>query len=435
MSEETEEQKKSNTKWIIGAVLAIVLMLVTAALLIPVFFTAIIAGNSTLENNGCYANISTADNGGGADGVTGGSKLGESGYTDEQLDNARTIDKTAADLGLSGKASEIAITAAFGESTLFNLNYGDEGAGVKNPDGSATTSKGLFQQQTSMGWGTVEQVTNPVYATTSFLTGKKHNGIGGGLVSIAGWENMDRTSAIHAVQGNADPMHYARYYTNADEVMDIIGVDRNRPADEAKQEKWKKGELADSHDDSGAQTVSEKCTSNKGGKTTTVAGKEAKNTYPWGEYGDGGVVTPPGSWTADPMGFFYGECTSFASWKVNEAMGGSKDNIIFSNSYGGHRKGNGAEWKAAWEASGWQVSDKPVPGAVAWWDANGGEGVGSAGHVAYVTDVTDDGKAIIEEYNNSYYAPPGHKYNVRPQPVDPSEVNAFLYPPPSEKGK
>ncbi|MEV7801160.1 CHAP domain-containing protein [Microbacterium foliorum] len=434
MSTPAENQDSNTLKWVIGAAITLVGLLIAAIALFPVSFLFFFGNaDSNGLNNSCYSAESISNAVAGSDGITSQPKLGATGYTEEQLNNARIIDKTAADLGLSGKASEIAITAAFGESTLFNLDYGDEGAGVKNPDGSATTSKGLFQQQTSTGWGTIEQVTDPVYATTSFLTGQKHNGIGGGLVSIAGWETMERTQAIHRVQANADPTHYARFYSNADEVMDIIKVDRNRPADESKQEKWKKGNLADSKSadviTAGNSTTNCNSTS-KEGKAVTVAGKEAKNTYAWGEYGDGGIVTPPGSWKEDPMGFYYGECTSFVSWKLNEDMGGTKDNIIFNNMYGGHKKGNGYEWKAAWEASGWKVSNVPVPGAVAWWGQNGAEGVGSSGHVAYVADVTDDGKAIIEEYNNSYYAPPGHKYNVRPQPVDPSQVNAFLYPPP-----
>lgn len=418
--------------WIIGAIIALVILLLSALALFPLMFTMMFGNTQAtgVGDRGCYAVNTVGDSESLPDGITSQPKLGAGGYAEEQLENARIIDQTAADLGLSGQASVVAITAAFGESTLFNLGYGDEIHNVRNPDGSLTTSKGLFQQQTSTGWGTVEQVTNPVYATTSFLTGPKHDGVSGGLMSISGWESMERTQAIHRVQSNADPTHYARFYTNADEVIDIIGVDRNRPADESKQEQWRKGNPVDTSSGDTQNIGLNGCSTNKG-ETTTVAGKEAKNTYPWGEYGDGGPVTPPGIWIADPMGFFYGECTSFASWKVNEAMGGTKDNIIFNNSYGGHRKGNGAEWRAAWEASGWQVSDKPVPGAVAWWGAYGGEGLGEAGHVAYVADVTEDGKAIIEEYNNSYYAPPGHRYNVRPQPVDPSEVNAFLYPPPA----
>lgn len=424
-------RNSSNTsKWALGAIGA-VLLLIAGIAAAPLGLILIFGGSTnTLQSDyGCYSTQTIGRTGN--DGITIPPDLGEGRYTDEQLKHARIIDQTAADLGLPGTASVVAITAAFGESTLYNLGYGDEGHGVTNPDGSPTTSKGLFQQQTSTGWGTVEQVMDPVYATTSFLIGPKHNGPGG-LVSVQGWESMERTMAIHKVQKNADPLHYARSYAHADKIVEIIGVDVNRPADEAKQEAWKTASFTPKTDNSTTNNIN--CNNTKDGATTVVAGKEAKNTYPWGEYGDSlGIVTHPSSWAIDPMNFYYGECTSFVSWKINEALGGTKDNIIFNNAYGktGQPKGNGYEWKSAWEAEGWKISDKPVPGAVAWWGSYGGEGIGQAGHVAYVADVTEDGKAIIEEYNNAYYAPPGHRYNVRPEPVDPSQVNAFLYPPPA----
>lgn len=428
-NENQEQNRKRKTALTITAILATIATLLTLITAAPVAFLLFFAPAPTLQSSqSCYSTQTVGNTK--TDGLTTQPILGKEGYTDEQLNNARIIDQTAADLGLPGAATIIAITAAFGESTLYNLNHGDEDDGVTNQDGSPTTSKGLFQQQTSTGWGTVEQVMDPVYATTSFLIGPQHNGTGG-LMSIQGWESMERTQAIHLVQRNADPLHYTRSYANADEVIRIIGADTNRPADPKKQEAWKNANFTPTTNNQNTTTIS--CNPNTDGQTTIVAGKEAKNTYPWGEYGDNlGIVTPPGQWTADPMNFYYGECTSFASWKVNEAMGGTKDNIIFHNGYGktGIRKGNGYEWKAAWEAEGWKISDKPVPGAVAWWNSYGAEGIGEAGHVAYVADVTEDGKAIIEEYNNAYYAPPGHRYNVRPQPVDPTQVNAFLYPPP-----
>lgn len=422
--------RTTKNRWIIATALTTITLIAITLLASPLGLILLFSNNSnpTLPNNNSCYNTQTIGNTS-TDGLTTQPTLGPNGYSEEQLNNARIIDQTAADLGLPGSASVIAITAAFGESTLYNLGYGDEIHGVTNSDGTLTTSKGLFQQQTSMGWGTVEQVTNPTYATTSFLLGPKHNGTGG-LVSIQGWETMERTNAIHAVQRNADPLHYTRSYANADEIIQILNIDTNRPANEEKQATWKNADFTPT---TTSETTTINCGPNTDGETTTVAGKEARNSYPWGEYGDSlGIVTPPNSWAVDPMNFYYGECTSFVSWKLNEALGGTKDNIIFNNSYGktGIRKGNGYEWKTAWEAEGWKISDKPVPGAVAWWGPYGAEGIGSAGHVAYVADVTEDGKAIIEEYNNAYYAPPGHRYNVRPQPVDPTEVNAFLYPPP-----
>lgn len=145
---------------------------------------------------------------------------------EEQIANAKTIDATAAKLGLSGQASRIAIIAALGESSLINIDYDDD---ATNPDGSTADGGGLFQQQPSQGWGTWEQIMDPEYATTSFLTGAKHDR-SGGLVAVEGWESLEPTVAIHRVQINADEQHYARYYTQADEIIAAAGIDVSRPA-------------------------------------------------------------------------------------------------------------------------------------------------------------------------------------------------------------
>lgn len=148
---------------------------------------------------------------------------------DEQVDNARAIDQAAQELGLSGQASRVAIIAAYGESTLFNLDYGDN---ATNPDGTIADSLGLFQQQPSQGWGTVAQVMDPVYAATSFFAGPGHDGRGG-LMAVSGWSAMEPTRAIHLVQINADPNHYARYYAAADAIIAAAGIDISRPASAA----------------------------------------------------------------------------------------------------------------------------------------------------------------------------------------------------------
>ena len=422
-----EEQQGSPVKKIIGVLAAVVLTgIVIPTVLLMVTLMGLLGGGAAVEAS-CTSNGAV----GGSSGITdpNSGPAAPANVQKEQLENAKKIDQAAKKLGLPGKASRIAIIAAYGESDLINIGYGDEVKGVKNPDGSATTSKGLFQQQTSMGWGTVAQVTDPEYATTSFLTGPKHDGAAG-LVSVPGWETGEPTQIIHKVQANADPNHYASYYAPADKVIKDAGIDVDAAGDDSKQGEWKnkaaQPDATNKADGSSAGgTGCSSDTGSKGGKPGQP-GKSGngKDTYPWADLAPG-----PGVYNEDPQGFYYGECTSYASWKVNETMGGSKDNIIFNNGYGGHQKGNASTWKAAWEQSGWEVSKTPKAGSVAWWGENGGPGIGSAGHVAWVDEVKPDGKIIISEYNNSYYGPPGHKYSVRPEPVDPSEVNAFLYPP------
>lgn len=194
-------------KLIVAAVLVVVIML--AAVFVAVFI--VLSGGSAVASTCVPANeIPNAP----------GAARGD------QITNAKTIDATAAKLGLSGQASRVAIIAAMGESSLINIPYGDN---ATNPDGSIADSAGLFQQQPHTGWGTPAQVMDPEYATTSFLMGKKHDG-SGGLVAVAGWESMEPTLAIHKVQINADPNHYAKFYSQADAIISQAGIDVNRPA-------------------------------------------------------------------------------------------------------------------------------------------------------------------------------------------------------------
>lgn len=343
----------------------------------------------------------------------------------QQVSNAKTIDQTAAKLGLSGTASKIAIVAAMGESSLINIDSGDEASGVTNSDGSATRSKGLFQQQTPW-WGTVKEIMNPEYATTSFLLGANHKGTSQGLVTVSGWETGEITQVIHKVQANADPNHYAASYAPAEQVITEAGIDVNRAADEAKQGSWHTGPVG-SAPGSTTETGNPStpgCAAGGSGPGTPGKSSQEGNSYPWD-----GLAPPPGVYNVDPLNFYYGECTSYSAWKVNEAMGGTATNIVFDNGTGGHIKGNGGQWRTAWEALGWQVSNTPKVDSVAFWAPFGGAGIGEAGHVGWVDEITADGKVIISEYNNSFYGPPGHEYSRRPIAIDPSEVNAFLYVP------
>lgn len=321
----------------------------------------------------------------------------------EQIANAKTIDQVAADLGLSGRASRIGIITAMGESSLINLGYGD----VAGPD-----SRGLFQQRHTMGWGTLQQTMEPEFAATSFFLGRTTNK---GLTQIPGWEGMEPTAAIHAVQRNADPNHYAKFYGAADAVINEAEIDVDRQANEERQEA--EGVPTDT-----GKADSGQCDPNGGGDggEGTVPTGDGKDDYPWS-----GNVPGAGVYVADPMGFFYGECTSWAGWVINRNAGSTKAPFKYSYANGNFVNGNAKEWKSRWLARGWKVSKTPVSGAVAWWDAGSG-GAGWAGHVAIVHEVLDDGRVVIEEYNRT---PPGeHQYGIRePQPA--SVADAYLYPP------
>ena len=57
-----------------------------------------------------------------------------------------------------------------------------------------------------MGWGTPEQVTDPVYSATAFYSA---------LMRVQGWESMAVTVAAQTVQRSAFPNAYAKWETDA----------------------------------------------------------------------------------------------------------------------------------------------------------------------------------------------------------------------------
>lgn len=139
-------------------------------------------------------------------------EAGIAGWEGEQLDNAATIMQTATALGFGRDGQILGVMTAMGESSLRNIDYGDwETSGFTNPDGSRTTSIGLFQQQD--WWGSVEQRMDPATAATLFYQR---------LARVPDWPSLDRSLAIHRVQINLDPTYYMRYTEDAVAVVDAM---------------------------------------------------------------------------------------------------------------------------------------------------------------------------------------------------------------------
>lgn len=135
-----------------------------------------------------------------------------------QIAYAKIIDRVAIARGLPGQATLVALMTALQESQLQNLSYGDR------------DSVGLFQQRPSAGWGTVEQIRDPVYATEAFFGGDQPPSPPG-LVDINGWDSMPYTVAAQAVQISAFPDAYARQEDTARNIAEAAGIDLNRPGD------------------------------------------------------------------------------------------------------------------------------------------------------------------------------------------------------------
>lgn len=121
--------------------------------------------------------------------------------TAEMRGNAETIVSVGRSAGVSEYGLVIALAAAAQESGLRNVRYGDR------------DSLGLFQQRPSAGWGTPEQVLDPVRASNAFFggAGNPNRGVTRGLLDIPGWEYMTVTQAAQAVQISAFPDHYAKW--------------------------------------------------------------------------------------------------------------------------------------------------------------------------------------------------------------------------------
>lgn len=139
---------------------------------------------------------------------------GIAGWEGEQLENAATIMHTASALGFGRDGQILGVMTAMGESSLHNIDYGDwETSGFTNPDGSRTTSIGLFQQQE--WWGTAEQRMDPATAATLFYQR---------LARLPQWQQMEPSHAIHRVQINTDSDYYSRYQADATAVVDALSA-------------------------------------------------------------------------------------------------------------------------------------------------------------------------------------------------------------------
>nr|MDT0657731.1 hypothetical protein [Micromonospora sp. DSM 115978] len=115
-------------------------------------------------------------------------------WSEEQVGNAKAIIEATKANGMDERAAVIAVATAMQESTLTNFGH----LGDRNDH----DSQGLFQQRPSSGWGSVEQITDPEYATTAFLKA---------LGQVDGWEEMPLTAAAQTVQVSAFPDHYAKW--------------------------------------------------------------------------------------------------------------------------------------------------------------------------------------------------------------------------------
>lgn len=108
--------------------------------------------------------------------------------------NAATISAVGTGKGMPERAVTIALATAIQESSLRNIDYGDR------------DSLGLFQQRPSQGWGTPEQIMDPVYSSEKFY---EH------LAEVPGYSRLPLTVAAQRVQKSGFPQAYAKHERDA----------------------------------------------------------------------------------------------------------------------------------------------------------------------------------------------------------------------------
>ncbi|MER6531714.1 C40 family peptidase [Streptomyces sp. NPDC001508] len=108
----------------------------------------------------------------------------------EQIPNAQTIVATGIGMRIPVRGQIIALATALQESRLRNLGGGDR------------DSLGLFQQRPSQGWGTAQEIRDPVHASERFYEA---------LTMVSGWQQMTLAQAAQVVQKSAHPAAYARW--------------------------------------------------------------------------------------------------------------------------------------------------------------------------------------------------------------------------------
>jgi cell wall-associated NlpC family hydrolase len=163
-----------------------------AAPLVLIMGTAMAAtGSGALDPTSSEVNCVTTS-------PSGAITAGATTLNAEQAGNARTIRDVGVAMAIPERGQAIAIATAMVESTLRNLDHGDR------------DSLGLFQQRPSAGWGTPEQITDPVHASTAFYKA---------LEKINGWQTMDFGAAAQKVQRSAYPDRYGVWQSMAEAVV------------------------------------------------------------------------------------------------------------------------------------------------------------------------------------------------------------------------
>lgn len=305
----------------------------------------------------------------------------------DQQQNAQLIINAVAKRNLPKRAAIIALATAMQESKLVNVNYGDDLQGVTNPDGSLTTSKGLFQQQDP--WGPLSVRLDPMGAAGLFLDR---------LVRVPNWQTIPLTDAAQSVQRSAYPLEYAKWETRATEI-----ANQKNPTEGS----YGTSTGLISNPAAGASGKTAMCEHGGTVGKGTVSG--SGDDYPQ-------IQKDLPIDSIDPWGYLTRECVSFVAWRMNVQMGWKPGEPWKFSAATVGLLGDAKTWGPRLVPQGYKLDHTPAPGAIAWWGGtvNNGIRTGPRGHVAVVSKVNDNGTVDIEQYN----ADPPHAYSTMTIPKD-----------------
>ncbi|WP_144119722.1 M23 family metallopeptidase [Catellatospora sichuanensis] len=182
---------------VIVAVTAAVALLCCGGAVTAVIFGDLTTNNSPLTNTlGCGSTKTIS--------ITGQfPRIGP--YGEDKIRNAAIIIKTGQQLKVPPRGWVVAVATAMQESSLTNHGH----LGNRNDHDSL----GLFQQRPSQGWGTPEQIMDPVYSSTKFYNK---------LLKVKNWETLPLTVAAQRVQISAYPNAYAKHEPTATRIVNEL---------------------------------------------------------------------------------------------------------------------------------------------------------------------------------------------------------------------
>lgn len=361
--------KSGHLKWILIAVALVIVMTVG---MLSAYVSSLVPALG-MATNSCGSSQSTS--------LTEGSQAkGDFSGADQQK-NAQAIINAVAARNLPERAAIVSLATAMQESSLVNVNYGDDLQGVRNPDGSLTTSRGLFQQQDP--WGPLAVRMDPAGATGLFLDR---------LVKVPNWQTIPVTQAAQAVQRSGLPDAYAQWETKATSMVKAMA-----PTSGAYGTSTGLNVSTTGNTDPTAQDCA------NGGKVGSGVASGKGDDYP-ADLKNGPIDVP------DPWGYYTRECVSFAAWRMNVQMGWKPGEPYKFSAATVGLMGNANTWGTRLAAQGYRVDKQPAVGAIAWWGGATTFGIvtGDVGHVAVVSAVNPDGSVDIEHYN----AQPPYAYST-----------------------